>query len=98
MTTASDGIAAEPIISVRNISKTFTGRRVLEGFNLDIQPGEVHGLLGQNGSGKSTLIKILAGFHEPDPDPEASLRLLGREVSLPLRPGESTRLGLAFVH
>lgn len=98
MTTASDGIAAEPIISVRNISKTFTGRRVLEGFNLDIQPGEVHGLLGQNGSGKSTFIKILAGYHEPDPDPEASLRLLGREVSLPLRPGESTRLGLAFVH
>ena len=87
-----------PIISVRNISKTFTGKQVLRGFNLDVMPGEVHGLVGQNGSGKSTLIKILAGFHAPDSSPDASVTVNGRPVALPLKAGESTRLGLAFVH
>jgi ribose transport system ATP-binding protein len=98
LTTTASTPANTPIISVRAISKTFTGKRVLSDFNLDVMPGEVHGLVGQNGSGKSTLIKILAGFHEPDPNPDASLTMLGRKVSLPLRAGESARLGLAFVH
>ena len=93
-----DATSDPPIISVRSISKTFTGKQVLRDFNLDVMPGEVHGLVGQNGSGKSTLIKILAGFHAPDPSPDASLTMLGRKISLPLRSGESARLGLAFVH
>lgn len=93
-----DGNGAEPIISVRNIAKTFTGRRVLEGFDLDIMPGEVHGLVGQNGSGKSTFIKILAGFHSPDSNPDSSVVVRGSKVAFPMRAGESSRLGLAFVH
>jgi ribose transport system ATP-binding protein len=98
LTTTVDAPSETPIISVRNISKTFTGKQVLRDFNLDVAPGQVHGLVGQNGSGKSTLIKILAGFHAPDPSADASLTMLGRKVSLPLRAGESARLGLAFVH
>jgi ribose transport system ATP-binding protein len=90
--------AAAPIIRARHISKTFAGRTVLRDFGLEIQPGEVHGLVGQNGSGKSTFIKIIAGFYEPDPDPQASLAIRGEDVSLPLRAGDSARLGLAFVH
>ena len=98
MTTTVTANEAKPIISVRNISKTFTGRKVLERFNLDIRPGEVHGLVGQNGSGKSTFIKIMAGFHVPDPAPDASVTVHDRAITFPMRPGEATRLGLAFVH
>ncbi len=87
-----------PIISARHISKTFAGRAVLDDFDLEIMPGEVHGLVGQNGSGKSTFIKIIAGYYEPDPNPDASLAIRGQDVSLPLKAGESGKLGLAFVH
>jgi ribose transport system ATP-binding protein len=65
-------------------------------LDLDILPGEVHGLLGQNGSGKSTFIKILAGFHAPDDG--AALTVGGKSVSLPLDPREPHLLGLSFVH
>ena len=63
---------------------------------LEVAAGEVHGLLGHNGSGKSTLIRILAGYHAPDPGGEMVLR--GRPVALPLRPGQFRALGMAFVH
>ncbi|MFB9645579.1 sugar ABC transporter ATP-binding protein [Microbacterium terregens] len=49
------------------MSKTFPGQVALDAASLTVAPGEVHALLGQNGSGKSTLIKILAGYHQPDP-------------------------------
>lgn len=83
-------------LSFRNLSKSFGGARALDDVSLTILPGEVHGLLGQNGSGKSTLIKILAGFHAPDPGGE--LELHGRAVGLPMPPGEARRRGIAFVH
>lgn len=89
-------ISAEPIISATGLSKTFGGRTVLKDLNLDVLPGEIHGLVGQNGSGKSTLIKILAGFHEPDDG--GSLEVRGQHVDLPLAPAESRRIGMSFVH
>ena len=44
----------------------FVGNRVLDGVDLDVMPGEVHGIVGENGAGKSTLIKILGGVYQPD--------------------------------
>ena len=58
------------VLSVSNLSKTFFGQRVLCDVDLAVDAGEVHGLIGQNGSGKSTLIKVLAGYHVPDPGGE----------------------------
>ena len=88
--------APKTVLSARNVSKTFSGRTVLRDLDLDVRPGEVHGLLGQNGSGKSTFIKILAGFHAPDDG--ASLEIAGRPVALPLEPSQPHLLGLSFVH
>jgi ribose transport system ATP-binding protein len=85
-----------PILSARNLSKTFGLRTVLRNVDLDVFPGEIHGLVGQNGSGKSTLIKILAGYHEPDEGGLLTVR--EREVSLPLSSQESRRLAMSFVH
>lgn len=85
-----------PVLAARGFSKTFAGRTVLRDVDLDVLPGEVHGLVGQNGSGKSTFIKILAGYHAPDPG--ASLRIRGEPVPLPLGTEDPSKLGISFVH
>ncbi|MCX5494479.1 sugar ABC transporter ATP-binding protein [Kaistia dalseonensis] len=85
-----------PALSIRHLSKRFGSSLVLNDVALDVMPGEVHGLLGQNGSGKSTLIKVLAGFH--DPEPGAELSMYGEAAELPMPAGAARRLGIAFVH
>lgn len=55
------------ILHIWSLSKTFPGQIALQDATFDVEEGEVHALVGQNGSGKSTLIKVLAGFHQPDP-------------------------------
>ena len=74
------------------MSKSFGGTQALRVVDLDLLPGEVHGLLGENGSGKSTLIKVLAGFHEPD---AGELLIDGEPVPLPLATGQFRELGMA---
>jgi ribose transport system ATP-binding protein len=69
---------------------------VLSGADLEVSAGEIRALVGRNGSGKSTLVKILAGYHSPDPG--TSMEIGGVSVRLPLPPGESHRHGAAFVH
>jgi len=84
-----------PVLSLRNVSKTFPGTKALKGIDLDIRAGEVHALVGQNGSGKSTLIKLLAGYHTPDPDSRALFN--GEEFTLGNR--DAHGFGhLRFVH
>lgn len=64
---ATAGAARPPLLRIENLSKTFTGQKALDRVSLEIVQGEVHALLGQNGCGKSTLIKVLTGYHQPDP-------------------------------
>ena len=85
---------SSPAVVMRNVSKTFDGVQVLHGVDLEIAPGEIHGLVGENGSGKSTLVKILGGVHTPDRD--AEIRLRGQVMPLPVPSGQ--RHGLAIIH
>jgi ribose transport system ATP-binding protein len=82
------------VLEVEGMSKTFTRTKALSAVSMTIDPGEVHALLGQNGSGKSTLIKILSGYHAPDPG--GGVRIQGHE--LPFQsPVGAYRLGCRFV-
>jgi ABC-type sugar transport system ATPase subunit len=54
------------VLRARRLTKSFLGNVVLRAADLDLVPGEVHGLVGENGAGKSTLMKLLAGVHQPD--------------------------------
>ncbi|MCU7730870.1 ABC transporter ATP-binding protein [Actinoplanes sp. KI2] len=53
---------SQPVIQIRNLTKTFGRVRALDGLDLTVRPGEVHGFLGPNGAGKSTTIRILLGL------------------------------------
>lgn len=53
-------------ISVSGLVKTFGATRALDGLDLEVATGEVHGFLGPNGSGKSTTIRVLLGLLRPD--------------------------------
>jgi len=50
------------IISIKGLHKNFGRVRALDGFDLEVQSGEIHGFLGPNGAGKSTTIRIILGL------------------------------------
>ena len=54
------------LLQARGIAKSFGSRLILDGLDLDIEPGVRLGVIGPNGGGKSTLFRILAGLEEPD--------------------------------
>src|SRR5438309_858563 len=61
-------------IEVHGLTKTFGKARALDGLELTVRQGEVHGFLGPNGAGKSTTIRILLGVVKAD---SGTVRLLG---------------------
>ena len=52
----------ENYVEARNLGKSFNGKPVLEGLDLEVHPGDVVGVLGLNGAGKTTLLEILLGY------------------------------------
>jgi branched-chain amino acid transport system ATP-binding protein len=81
---------AEPILELRNLTKTFGALKATDDVSLDLKPGEIHALIGPNGAGKSTLIHQIAGSLKPD---TGTIRFLGRDVGA-LGVPERARMGL----
>src|SRR5574344_1810075 len=53
-------------IEVKDLTKSFNGRTVVDKISFRVEKGEVFGLLGHNGAGKSTIIDLLLGLKKPD--------------------------------
>lgn len=68
----------EPAVSVRNLTKSFSGRRVVDDLSFDVQKGEVFALLGHNGAGKSTTIDLILGLKAPE---RGSAKILGMDAA-----------------
>jgi simple sugar transport system ATP-binding protein len=58
------------VLQMKNISKTFGEVAALHHVNFEVGANEIVGLLGDNGAGKSTLVKLITGYHRPDPGGE----------------------------
>jgi ABC-type sugar transport system ATPase subunit len=86
--------AAETVLQIRGISKSFVGIPALVNVDLDVRSSEVHSIVGQNGAGKSTLMNILAGVLRQD-----SGDILLRGAAAPIADtAEALRLGIATVY
>jgi ABC-2 type transport system ATP-binding protein len=59
-------VAVDLAISVRGLTKEFGGRRVVDGFDMDVPRGAIYGFLGPNGSGKTTTIRMMCGLLTPE--------------------------------
>jgi ribose transport system ATP-binding protein len=77
MNAAVQGVSA--LLTMRGVVKRFGGVQALQGVDFDLNPGEIHALLGENGAGKSTLMNILSGVIEPD---AGEMRIDGQPVRL----------------
>jgi ABC-2 type transport system ATP-binding protein len=78
-------------IDIEGLTKTFGTTTALNGLDLSVEEGEVHGFLGPNGAGKSTSIRILLGLLKAD---SGSAKLLGGD---PWRQGPDLHRRLAYV-
>ena len=80
-----------PAIAIQGLVKTFGSTRALDGLDLEVAEGEVHGFLGPNGAGKSTTIRVLLGLLRAD---GGSATLLGGD---PWREATALHRRLAYV-
>ena len=82
------------LLRLSEIHKSFGGVRALKGVSFDLQPGEVHALVGENGAGKSTLFKVIAGAHRAD---EGTLEVGGKLIA-DNSPARAKKLGIAVIY
>jgi general nucleoside transport system ATP-binding protein len=83
-----------PVVELSGIVKRFPGVVANDGADLELEPGEVHALLGENGAGKTTLMSVLSGTYRPD---AGTVKLDGREVFF-RTPRHALEAGIAMVH
>nr|WP_234890426.1 sugar ABC transporter ATP-binding protein [Sinorhizobium meliloti] len=83
-----------PFLRARRIAKSFSGNAVLHSVDLDLNAGEIVGLLGENGAGKSTLMHVLSGGLQAD---DGTIEMDGRSVRFG-SVSEGIEAGVSFVH
>lgn len=83
-----------PVVELKGVTKKFPGVVAMRQMGIRIDPGEVHGLIGENGAGKSTLIKVLTGVYRPE---EGEIFVEGERHRFH-RPQDSQDAGIACVY
>jgi ribose transport system ATP-binding protein len=83
-----------PYVEMRHIDKSFPGVQALDDVSFDLNPGEVHALVGENGAGKSTLMKILSGVYHQD---AGEIIVDGQEVGIK-NPKAAQEMGISTVY
>jgi len=87
------GAAATPRLALSGVTKRFPGCLANDAVDLDVQPGEIHALLGENGAGKSTLVKIIYGVLAAD---SGTVAWEGQPVTIQ-DPNAARKLGIGMV-
>ena len=87
---------ADYLLEMKNITKTFPGVKALDNVNLQVEPGEIHAIVGENGAGKSTLMKVLSGIH-PHGSYEGEILYNGEECHF-FGTKDSEKKGIVIIH
>ena len=81
-------------LTMRGISKSYSGVAAVQNVDFSVRPGEVHALIGENGAGKSTLLNILSGVRAAD----SGEILVGGQVIQMKNPLSARHAGIAMIH
>ncbi|QUS55942.1 sugar ABC transporter ATP-binding protein [Pseudovibrio brasiliensis] len=87
-------MSEQPILELRNISKSFGAVKALQGVSFELRTGEIHALAGENGAGKSTMMNIIDGILQPS---EGEIILRGETVTID-GPADAQKRGIGLVH
>jgi len=83
-----------PLVTIRDLDKSFPGVKALKKVRFELVAGEVHALMGENGAGKSTLMKVLAGIYTKD---SGEICVNGKPVEIS-SPRAAQDLGISIIH
>lgn len=78
------------LLAIKDLSMRFGGLMAINGLNLTVDQGEIHGLIGPNGAGKTTLFNVISGVYRPT---SGSITFKDREIGT-LKPHRTARLGV----
>jgi len=88
---STQGSSGEVLLTIDNVSKSFSGVKALQNVSMEARRGEILGLVGPNGSGKSTMVNVISGFYKP----EAGRILFQGEDLVPLPSYRAAHAGIA---